>query len=132
MFNKKRMVVFAIFVLLMFFLTTFAGEPAQNASVVFRDVIFTDGFDNSTISEQKVEVGKAAEVPKDPSHKNYVFTGWYEYDDHKVKVEKFDKILEDTHVIALYKDDKNNNGIADDEDTYYTVKFVDSLNKKAL
>ncbi len=134
MFNKKRMVVFAIFVLLMFFLTTFAGEPAQNASVVFRDVIFTDGFDNKNISEQKVELGKAAEVPKDPYHKNYVFVGWYEHDNHKVKVEKekFDKITVDMHVDALYKDDKNNNGIPDDEDTYYNVRFIDSLNKKII
>ena len=132
MFNKKRMVVLAVFILFLFFLTTFAGEPTQNASVIFRDVIFTDSYDKSTISEQKVELGKAAEVPKDPKHKNYVFVGWYKHDDHKVKVESFEKILEDTHVDALYKSDLNNNGIPDDEDTYYTVKFVDSLNKKEI
>ena len=134
MFNKKRMVVFGLFILLMFFLTTFAGEPAQNASVIVRDVIFTDTYDGSNISEQKVELGKAAEVPKDPYHRDFIFVGWYQHDDHKVKVEKesFDKIMENTHVDALYKADKNNNGIPDDEDTYYVVKFIDSLDKKEL
>ncbi len=132
MINKKRIVVFLVFLAMMFFLTTFAGEPVQNASVPTRDVIFTDSFDGVNISEQKVEVGKAASVPETPKHKDYVFTGWYEFGDHDVEISSFDRILEDTHALALYKADINNNGIADDIDTYYNVTFVDAVTKAEL
>ncbi|MBQ6281960.1 MAG: InlB B-repeat-containing protein, partial [Bacilli bacterium] len=132
MFNKKRIVVFVTFILLMFFMSTFAGAPVQNASIVTRDVIFTDSFNGENISEQKVELGKAAIVPESPKHRNFVFAGWFEFDDHDVKVENFDRIMEDTHVIALYDADINNNGIADKDDQYFTVRFIDSISGRVL
>ena len=134
MFNKKRIIVFIIFILLMFFLTTFAGAPAEIAKVQTRDVVFTDSYGNKDISVQKVEVGKDAVVPEDPYHKNYVFAGWYQFNDHDIKVEKneFKNIRENMHVIALYKGDINNNGIPDDEDARYTVRFIDSLDNTVL
>ena len=132
MFNKKRIVVFVTFILLMFFMSTFAGGPVQNASIVTRDVIFTDGFNGENISEQKVELGKAANVPDSPKHRNFVFAGWFEFDDHDVRVENFDRIMEDTHVIALYDADINNNGIADKNDQYFTVRFIDSISGSIL
>ena len=93
MFNKKRIIVFIIFILLMFFLTTFAGAPAEIAKVQTRDVVFTDSYGNKDISVQKVEVGKDAVVPEDPHHKNYVFAGWYQFKQllmYKTKVVEID------------------------------------------
>ena len=96
MFNKKRIAVFIIFILIMFFLVTFAGNSAQTAKVPMRDVVFTDSYDGKNISEQRVELGKAAVVPEDPKHTNFIFAGWYQFDNHDVKVESligFLKIL---------------------------------------
>ena len=132
MFNKKRLVVFVVFLLLMFFMITFAGSPTQNQAIKTRLVTFIDSFNDEIISEQKVEVGKDAEVPEDPYHKNYVFAGWYLEEDDDVRVTDFTNILEDLSVVAKYEDDKNNNGIADDEDEYFTVTFYDTIAKKNI
>ncbi len=127
MFNKKRIIVFLVFLLVMFFMITFAGSSVENAAVATREVIFTDGYNNKDIAKYQVEVGKDVEVPKDPYHKNYVFAGWFDFDNHDIKVTKFTNILADMHVIALYGKDINNNGIDDENDTYYTVTFVNSM-----
>ena len=132
MFNKKRIIIFFIFILLMFFMMTFAGGPQGNAGVNTRHVIFTDGFNMKDIAEYDVEVGKGVNVPKDPYHRNYVFSGWFLYEDHDVRVTQFNKILNDLHVIALYGNDINNNGIDDEDDTYYTVSFINSLNNNVI
>ena len=131
MFNKKRIFIFVIFLLCLFFLMTFAGG-SRDEGIVTRLVEFYDGFDDSLISSTNVEVGKDAEVPEDPEHENYVFAGWYLYDDHDVKVTKFTDIREDLKVIALYADDLNNNGIADDEEDKLTVTFFDTLGNRVL
>ena len=39
-------------------------------------VEFIDGFDNSVIDSQEVEIGDDAVVPEDPKHKNYVFVNF--------------------------------------------------------
>lgn len=131
MFNKKRIFIFVIFLLCLFFLMTFAGG-SRDEGIVTRLVEFYDGFDDSLISSTKVEVGKDAEVPEDPEHENYVFAGWYLYEDHDVKVTKFTDIREDLKVIALYADDLNNNGIADNEEDKLTVTFFDTLGNRVL
>ena len=99
MFNKKRIIVFVLFILLMFFMMMFAGSPTENAGVITRHVVFTDGYDGRNISEQDVEVGKDAKVPEDPYHRNFVFGGWYLYSDHDVRVRDFTNILNDLHVM---------------------------------
>ncbi len=132
MFNKKRIVIFVVFIALMFFLTTFAGAPAEIAKVATRDVIFTDSFDGINISEQKVVVGTNATVPATPKHQNIVFSGWYDYLDHDREVTNFERVTEDIHVVALYDPDINNNGIPDDKDVYYNVIFMDGVNSKEL
>ena len=105
--NKKRIFIAIIFIILLFLLMTFAGGNSEVAIVEF-----IDGFDNSTISTQEVEIGEDAEVPEDPYHKNYVFAGWYLFEDHDIKVKDFTNIEEDLKVIALYAGDRNNNGKA--------------------
>ena len=132
MFNKKRIIIFFLFILLMFFMMMFGGTGVENAGVATRRVIFTDGFNNKDIADYEIEVGKDATVPDDPYHKNHVFTGWYQFDNHKVRVTNFKNIIKDTHVIALYEGDKNNNGIPDDEDTYFDVTFVNSVNNDII
>ena len=129
--NKRRLVVFVIFVLCMFFLMTFANG-SDNTKIATREVEFIDGFDDSTISLQTIEVGTDAKVPEEPVHKNYVFAGWFLYEDRDVKVTKFNNIMDDMKVIALYAGDANNNGIADETDEYFSVKFVDSMGKLYL
>ena len=44
MFNKKRLFVFVAFLLLMFFMMTFAGGTPQNQTIATRLVTFIDGL----------------------------------------------------------------------------------------
>ena len=125
--NKKRLFIAAIFLLLLFLLMTFAGGNTEVAVVEF-----IDGFDDSVIDTQQVEIGEDAKVPEDPKHKNFVFAGWYLFSDHDVKVTDFTNIEEDLKVIALYAGDRNNNGIDDDKDEVYTVTFIDGFNDSVI
>ena len=67
--NKKRIFIAILFLIILFFLLTFAGGRSEVALVEF-----IDGFDNSLIDSQEVEIGDDAIIPEDPKHKNYVFT----------------------------------------------------------
>ena len=125
--NKKRIFIAVIFILLLFFLLTFAGGRSEVALVEF-----IDGFDNSVIDSQEVEIGDDAVVPEDPKHKNYVFAGWFLFEDHDIKVTDFTDIEEDLKVIALYAGDANNNGIADDQDDRFVVTFKDGLTNDVI
>ena len=125
--NKKRIFIAVIFILLLFFLLTFAGGRSEVALVEF-----IDGFDNSVIDSQEVEIGDDAVVPEDPKHKNYVFAGWFLFEDHDIKVTDFTNIEEDLKVIALYAGDANNNGIADDQDDRFVVTFKDGLTNDVI
>lgn len=113
-------------------MTTFAGGTAQNTVIATRLVTFVDGYNNSTISEQTIEVGTDAEVPNDPSHQNLVFAGWYRYDDQDERVTDFTNILENLRVVAKYASDLNGNGIADEDETRYTITFRDSFDGSIL
>ena len=132
MFNKKRIFVFIVFLLLLFFLMTFGGGRGQNAAIATRTVTFTDGYNMKDIAKYEVEVGKDAVVPEVPVHVGYVFTGWYDFENQSVKVTNFKYILEDLHVLAKYSRDANGNGIPDEDDDYFTVTFMDSIDKVAI
>ena len=132
MFNKKRIFVFIVFLLLLFFLMTFGGGRGQNAAIATRTVTFTDGYNMKDIAKYEVEVGKDAVVPEVPVHSGYIFTGWYDFENQSVKVTNFTKILEDLHVLAKYSRDANGNGIPDENDDYFTVTFMDSIDKVAI
>ena len=132
MFNKKRILVFVVFILFMFLFITFAGGTPQNQAIATRLVTFIDGYDNTQISQQKVVVGEDAEVPEDPKHDAMVFAGWYLKEDRKVEVTDFTNILKDLTVVAEYAADRNRNGIADEKDQYFTVRFVDTYNNSTL
>jgi len=132
MLNKKRIAIFVGFICCLFFMTTFAGGTKQNTVIATRLVTFIDGYNNSTISEQTIEVGTDAEVPDDPRHEGFVFAGWYLYDDQDVQVRNFTDIREDLRVIAKYAGDLNNNGIADEDEQRYTVTFRDTFDGRIL
>lgn len=130
--NKKRIVIFVVFLCCLFFMTTFAGAPEQNTIIATRLVTFIDGFDNTNVSEQNIEVGTDATVPNDPYHEGYVFAGWYLYEDQDTRVTDFTNILNNLTVIARYAGDVNENGIADDEEPRYIVTFVDTFDGSVL
>jgi len=132
MFNKKRMVVFTVFLMFMFLFITFAGGTPQNQAIATRMVTFIDGYNSEVISEQRVLVGEDAEVPEDPRHDNSVFVGWYLDEDRETRVTDFSNVISNITVVALYGADLNGNGIVDDNDTYYTVRFVDSFDNSVI
>ena len=132
MFNKKRIIILVVFILLMFFMTTFAGTPVQNAAIAMRDVIFTDGYNGKDLAEYTIEVGKDVTPPETPKHEGYAFAGWFNYTDRKTRVNSFDTILNDLHVIALYGEDLNKNGIVDSDEEHYLVSFVNSINEEVI
>lgn len=65
------------------------------------------------------------EAPVVNVQKGYVFAGWFADDK---KVERFpETVTADAVYTAKYKEDKNNNGIADDEEEKYTVTYTDGV-----
>ena len=49
MLNKKRIVIFVGFLCCLFFMTTFAGAPAQSTIIATRQVTFVDGYNNTLL-----------------------------------------------------------------------------------
>lgn len=132
MFDKKRIVVAGVFIIFMFMFITFAGGTPQNQAIATRNVTFIDGYSNQEISSQRVIVGEDAEVPEDPNHDAMVFSGWYLESDRDRRITDFTNITEDITVIARYSADRNRNGVADEQDATYTVRFVDSIDNTVL
>jgi len=106
------------------------GKGIENKAIVTRDVKFIDSYDDEVLAEKTVELGKAVTAPTVPEHKNLVFVDWYIEGTNTVA--DLSEILEDSTFVTKYADDKNNNGIPDDEDTYYKVKFVDGIDSSVL
>ena len=98
----------------------------------YAKIEFVDGFDNKIIETQQVELGKAATLPDKPKHDEYVFIGWFLNNDKKQQVKDFKNIKENFRVIALYEDDKNNNGVSDKKDKTYKVTFVDNVTQDVI
>ncbi len=128
-FNKKRIIAILVFLLLSFFMITF-GNPLENKAVVTRNVKFIDSYDEKLLAEKTVELGKAVTAPTVPKHKDLVFINWYIKGTDTVA--NLDRILTNSTFVTRYADDKNNNGIDDKIDKYYTVKFIDGLNNNVL
>lgn len=129
MFKRKRLIIAILFLIILFIMTMYAGSPRQKETIATRTVKFIDSFNNSQISMQEVEIGKAASVPDAPKYTNYVFIGWYEGDS---KITDFTNIIKDLTVYTKYADDINNNGIADNEDATYDVTFYDTLGRRNI
>ena len=123
--NKKKIFVVGIFLLCLSLFMAFAG--GEDNEKILKSIEFIDSFDDSVVSVQEIQVGESASVPESPKHDDYLFVGWYLFDDRDIRVTDFNNINENLKVIALYAGDKNNNGIDDEKDTSYTVTFVDGV-----
>lgn len=89
---------------------TTVNEPESNTPDANRfTVTFIDGFDNSIILISEIEEGHSASTPEAPFHKGYVFTNW---------TGDVDNINSDRTIIANYAIDKNENGVADEKETF--------------
>lgn len=70
------------------------------------------------------------ETPVVTAQKGYVFAGWFT---EGKKAEDFpETVTADAVYTAQYKEDKNNNGIADDEEEKYTVTYTDGVAKEEI
>ncbi len=75
---------------------------------------------NTAVKEEIVLVGTSATAPVLDPVDNYIFVKWDK---------SFDNVTSDLDVYPIYGDDINNNGVIDEEDTRYTVKFYSKSNK---
>ena len=87
-------------------------------------VTYTDGVDNEEVFADQVYGGllSGAATPAfngNPARTDYVFAGW--------KPEVADTVTGNATYVAQWKEDKNHNGIADDEEDKYTVTYTDGV-----
>jgi len=106
------------------------GNPVENKAIATRTVKFIDSYNDKTLANKTVELGKAVAAPVVPKHKGWVFINWYI--DGTDTVADLSKILKNLIVETKYAEDKNDNGIDDKIDKYYTVRFIDGLDDSVL
>ena len=86
-------------------------------------VTYTDGVDGEVFADQvygNLLSGVATPAFEGtPTREGYVFKGW--------KPAVAEKVTGDVTYVATWGEDKNNNGIADDEETKYTVRYTDGV-----
>ena len=86
-------------------------------------VTYTDGVDGEEVfADQTYRVPFEDTTPAfngTPTRDGYVFAGW--------KPAFSDTVTGNVTYVAQWKDDKNNNGIADDEEEKYTVTYTDGV-----
>ena len=88
-------------------------------------VTYTDGVDDEEIfpDQKYTDLASGSDTPafqgETPTRKGYVFGGW----NPTVAA----KVTENATYEATWKVDSNNNGIADDEETKYTVTYTDGV-----
>jgi len=86
-------------------------------------VTYTDGVDGEEVfADQTDRVPFEDPTPAfkgNPTRDGYVFDGW--------KPAFSDTVTGNVTYVAQWKDDKNNNGIADDEEEKYTVTYTDGV-----
>lgn len=113
-------------------ITTSILVTGQKEIKKYAKVEFVDGFDNKIIQTQEVELGNSAILPENPKHSDYVFIGWFLEEDITKEIKDFQNIKNNLRVVALYEDDKNNNGIVDKKDKTYKVTFIDNITQNVL
>ena len=87
------------------------GTPDEEETLL--NVVFK-GFNGVELSKQKVLPGLDAVAPEAPVVEGYVFTGWDK---------EYTNVQTNLEVNAIYKEDKNNNGTPDEEETLLNVVF---------
>ena len=91
-------------------------------------VTYTDGVDGEVFADQvygNLLSGVATPAFEGtPTREGYVFKGW--------EPSVAEKVTGDATYAATWGEDKNNNGIADDEETKYTVRYTDGVDGKEV
>ena len=93
-------------------------------------VTYTDGVDGEEIFADQVYgnllsgVATPAFSGETPTREGYVFKGW--------NPEVAAKVTGNATYVATWGEDKNNNGIADDEETKYTVRYTDGVDDEVI
>ena len=92
-------------------------------------VTYTDGVDGEEVFADQVYGNLLSGVATPafegtPTREGYVFKGW--------KPAVAEKVTGDVTYVATWGEDKNNNGIADDEETKYTVRYTDGVDGKEV
>ena len=92
-------------------------------------VTYTDGVDGKEIFADQVygNLLPGVDTPAfkgTPTREGYVFKGW--------NPEVAATVTGNATYIATWGEDKNNNGIADDEETKYTVRYTDGVDEEVI
>ena len=91
-------------------------------------VTYTDGVDGEVFADQvygNLLSGVATPAFEGtPTREGYVFKGW--------EPSVAEKVTGDVTYVARWGEDKNNNGIADDEETKYTVRYTDGVDEEVI
>ena len=91
-------------------------------------VTYTDGVDGEEVfADQTYRVPFEDATPAfngTPTRTDYVFAGW--------KPEVAEKVTENATYAAQWKEDKNNNGIPDENEDKYTVTYTDGVNNEEV
>ena len=110
------------------------GEDKNNNGIADDEetkytVRYTDGVDEEVIFADQVygNLLSGVDTPAfkgTPTREGYVFKGW--------KPAVAEKVTGDVTYVATWGEDKNNNGIADDEETKYTVRYTDGVDEEVI
>ena len=91
-------------------------------------VTYTDGVDGEVFADQvygNLLSGVATPAFEGtPTREGYVFKGW--------NPEVATTVTGNVTYVATWGEDKNNNGIADDEETKYTVRYTDGVDEEVI
>ena len=92
-------------------------------------VRYTDGVDGKEVFADQVYGNLLSGVATPafegtPTREGYVFKGW--------EPSVAEKVTGDVTYVARWGEDKNNNGIADDEETKYTVRYTDGVDEEVI
>ena len=110
------------------------GEDKNNNGIADDEetkytVRYTDGVNDGVIFADQVygNLLSGVDTPAfkgTPKREGYVFKGW--------KPAVAEKVTGDVTYVATWGEDKNNNGIADDEETKYTVRYTDGVDEEVI
>ena len=128
--NQKRWIVLLSVIVLVLSITLLAGQRNSDDAGAKRTITFYDSQAQEEIIKYEVELGDSVTPPTPPTHKDYLFIGWF--DENGLEITDFSKILKNQRINARYGSDKNNNGILDSEDTYYEVVFYDTIGRRNI
>ena len=92
-------------------------------------VTYTDGVDGEEVFADQVygNLLSGVDTPAfkgTPKREGYVFKDW--------NPSVAEKVTGDVTYVATWGEDKNNNGIADDEETKYTVRYTDGVDEEVI